>query len=105
MNSYLDNMVEELGDSLADRGCLDLVNLTDKYQLPLVVMRQAVKDRLSMLADGCSLDNNLIKTNSFADRELAKVRGIFRACTRPISMSTLATRYKFDELKLKAFAD
>jgi len=49
------------------------------------------------LPSGCKLDGNILVTKSFADRQFCKVRGIMRAVTRPVSLSQLASKFKFDE--------
>lgn len=54
-----------------------------------------------ILESGTSLDANLLTTATFADRELGKIRGLLRACTRPVQLSELASKYKISEPKLR----
>ena len=95
---YLDQLLEEVCELLADAGQVLLHELTTRYNLPLDYIRDCVQSRLeSHLPPGATLQGNCLMTRSFAERQLCKVRGLMRAITRPAALSAIANTYKMEE--------
>jgi len=44
-------------------------------------------------------------TRTFAERQLCKVRGVFRAITRPAAIQNISLAYKIEEQKLKQMVE
>eukprot|EP00350_Pseudokeronopsis_sp_OXSARD2_P002923 CAMPEP_0170550592 /NCGR_PEP_ID=MMETSP0211-20121228/8635_1 /TAXON_ID=311385 /ORGANISM="Pseudokeronopsis sp., Strain OXSARD2" /LENGTH=218 /DNA_ID=CAMNT_0010857223 /DNA_START=297 /DNA_END=953 /DNA_ORIENTATION=- len=98
--------MEDLNDHVTDRGIISLSDLTVKHNLPLDFIKDQVSSKMEhFLPAGSILQGNDIITQSFADRQLCKIRGILRAVTRPVALSQIASSYKVEEQKLKNTAD
>ncbi len=94
---YIKSMMEEISDLILDKGIVDWSDLTTKYWLPLTYIKEVTSKSLSSLPKGVLLQSNAIVSHTFAERLSCKVRGIMRAITRPVSMSTLSSRFQIEE--------
>jgi hypothetical protein len=90
---------------LQDKGLIELTDLTNKYWLPLGFLKDTIHQNLDLLPKGSTIQNNAIVSNTFAERQICKVRGIMRGITRPTSINLLSQRFQIDEIKLKALTD
>jgi len=105
-NQYAEQLMDEIYELLSDQGCLLIQDLTTKYNLPLDFMRECINLRLdSHLPPGTQLQGNSLITQTYAERQLAKVRGVLRAITRPAALSAIAQAYRIEEQKFKNMAD
>lgn len=55
-----------------------------------------------MLPKDCLITSNSITTKAFLGRQIGQIRGILRAITKPTSVSQLSSKFKLDEVRIKA---
>ncbi|NWW75854.1 UFL1 ligase, partial [Climacteris rufus] len=97
--SYLDQLAEEINDKLQETGQVTISELCKAYDLPGDFLIQAVSRRLGRIIHGQLDQENrgVIFTEAFVSRHRARIRGLFTAITRPTPVSSLITRYGFQE--------
>ncbi|NXQ46215.1 UFL1 ligase, partial [Catharus fuscescens] len=97
--SYLDQLAEEINDKLQETGQVTISELCKAYDLPGDFLIQALSRRLGRIIHGQLDQENrgVIFTEAFVSRHRARIRGLFTAITRPTPVSSLITRYGFQE--------
>ncbi|KFP70875.1 E3 UFM1-protein ligase 1, partial [Acanthisitta chloris] len=97
--SYLNQLAEEINDKLQETGQVTISELCKAYDLPGDFLIQALSRRLGRIIHGQLDQENrgVIFTEAFVSRHRARVRGLFTAITRPTPVSSLITRYGFQE--------
>ncbi|NXD61340.1 UFL1 ligase, partial [Corvus moneduloides] len=97
--SYLDQLAEEINDKLQESGQVTISELCKAYDLPGDFLLQALSRRLGRIIHGQLDQENrgVIFTEAFVSRHRARIRGLFTAITRPTPVSSLITRYGFQE--------
>ncbi|XP_050828320.1 E3 UFM1-protein ligase 1 isoform X1 [Serinus canaria] len=97
--SYLDQLAEEINDKLQETGQVTISELCKAYDLPGDFLLQALSRRLGKIIHGQLDQENrgVIFTEAFVSRHRARIRGLFTAITRPTPVSSLITRYGFQE--------
>ncbi|XP_005484034.2 E3 UFM1-protein ligase 1 [Zonotrichia albicollis] len=97
--SYLDQLAEEINDKLQETGQVTISELCKAYNLPGDFLLQALSRRLGRIIHGQLDQENrgVIFTEAFVSRHRARIRGLFTAITRPTPVSSLITRYGFQE--------
>ncbi|XP_064563335.1 E3 UFM1-protein ligase 1 [Zonotrichia leucophrys gambelii] len=97
--SYLDQLAEEINDKLQETGQVTISELCKAYDLPGDFLLQALSRRLGRIIHGQLDQENrgVIFTEAFVSRHRARIRGLFTAITRPTPVSSLITRYGFQE--------
>uniref|UniRef100_A0A8C0V275 E3 UFM1-protein ligase 1 n=1 Tax=Cyanistes caeruleus TaxID=156563 RepID=A0A8C0V275_CYACU len=97
--SYLDQLAEEINDKLQETGQVTISELCKTYDLPGDFLIQALSKRLGRIIHGQLDQENrgVIFTEAFVSRHRARIRGLFTAITRPTPVSSLITRYGFQE--------
>uniref|UniRef100_A0A803TET4 E3 UFM1-protein ligase 1 n=1 Tax=Anolis carolinensis TaxID=28377 RepID=A0A803TET4_ANOCA len=96
---YLDQIAEETNDKLQESGQVKISDLCKAYDLPGDFLKQAFSIRLGKIIHGqIDQDNRgVIFTEAFVTRHRARIRGLFRAITRPTPIINLITRHGFQE--------
>ncbi|XP_042293640.1 E3 UFM1-protein ligase 1 [Sceloporus undulatus] len=96
---YLDQIAEETNDKLQESGQVKISDLCKSYDLPGDFLKQAFSIRLGKIIHGqIDQDNRgVIFTDAFVTRHRARIRGLFRAITRPTPIINLITRHGFQE--------
>lgn len=98
---YLDGMVEEVNNLLDDAGRLAIVDLAQRFDLPIQFIKTACEDRADNLLQG-HISGSEIFTDSFVERHKGRVRGAFLAMTQPTPVYKISTRFKLvEDLALK----
>ncbi|XP_021077619.1 E3 UFM1-protein ligase 1 [Mus pahari] len=97
--NYLDRLSEEVNDKLQESGQVTVSELCKTYDLPGDFLTQALTQRLGRIINGhLDLDNRgVVFTEAFVARHKARVRGLFRAITRPTAVNSLVSKYGFQE--------
>ncbi|XP_058163147.1 E3 UFM1-protein ligase 1 [Dasypus novemcinctus] len=97
--NYLDRLAEEVNDKLQESGQVTISELCKTYDLPGNFLTQALTQRLGKIINGhIDLDNRgVIFTEAFVARHKARIRGLFSAITRPTAVSSLISKYGFQE--------
>jgi len=99
-NQYIQTVVQEIEEDLAECGCLAVSDLAAKYNLPADFIRESVLARVG--SSSAVIKQNSIYTGTHAARLEARVRGALRGCTQPVMLSQLASRHKLDSDMLPA---
>jgi len=88
---YLDRIAEEVNEELQTRGCVNLAQLTTKFDLTLEFLHSAFASRLGSIIRGQidPVDKNVIYTAAYLARHHSRVQGALRGLTRPTSVSSL----------------
>ncbi|XP_062980936.1 E3 UFM1-protein ligase 1 isoform X2 [Elgaria multicarinata webbii] len=96
---YLDQIAEETNDKLQESGQVKISDLCKAYDLPGDFLKQVFSIRLGKIIHGqIDQDNRgVIFTEAFVTRHRARIRGLFRAITRPTPIINLITRHGFQE--------
>ncbi|XP_063168021.1 E3 UFM1-protein ligase 1 [Candoia aspera] len=96
---YLDHIAEEINDKLQECGQVKISDLCKTYDLPGDFLKQVFSVRLGKIIHGqLDQDNRgVIFTDAFVTRHRARIRGLFRAITRPTPVINLITRHGFQE--------
>ncbi|KAJ7341763.1 hypothetical protein JRQ81_006757 [Phrynocephalus forsythii] len=96
---YLDQIAEETNDKLQESGQIKISELCKIYDLPGDFLKQAFCVRLGKIIHGQidQDDRGVIFTDAFITRHQARIRGLFRAITRPTPINNLITRHGFQE--------
>ncbi|XP_063605952.1 E3 UFM1-protein ligase 1-like [Penaeus indicus] len=96
---YLDTIAEEINERLMQAGCLNLVNLVKKYDLPENFLSEAIVERLGSIIQGQqdTEDQNLFFNDAFLVRHQAHVRGVLSAITKPTKVSTIINQHGLQE--------
>ena len=102
MPQYLTYVIEDIKENL-DKGEVLFTELTDQYMLPLTYLREVLNQE--NFPKGTVVSSQAIYTESHSERIKSKVRGMVRAITRPVQLTELASRFKFDDQKLKAIIE
>lgn len=97
---YKDKLAEEINEKLAVTGKVTIEELTKQYDLPSDFIDQEIlSPRLGTIIKGSRdrFKTRTILTDSYVKHYHYKIRGVLSAITRPTSLPSLATRYKFPE--------
>lgn len=92
---YLDQMVDDIGDDLAEKGMCTLAGVASSRQLPVAFVTSAVQERLGKRLDA-ELRDGALYTRSYVDRQQAQVRGAFAALTKPAPVAAIAGEHGLD---------
>lgn len=90
---YLQQLAQDVEESLEESGSLQVADLASRYNLPSEYIRNSV---LVLLSSQAVVRQNTVHTSSYAARFEARVRGCLRGCLQPVILSQLATRHGFD---------
>lgn len=94
-HKYIDTLVEELNEKLAQDGLLNLSEASKNYDLPGDFLNDQISKRLgrSLFGKRDEEDPNVIYTETYVRRNTAKVRGMLSGVSKPVSMGTLKNRF------------
>eukprot|EP00794_Sanderia_malayensis_P000235 gene235-852_t len=96
---YLDRTAEEINESLQDAGQLTIGELSKTFNLPSEFLLSIIEPRLGSQIKGQleSLNRGTLFTESFVARNVAKIRGVLSAITRPTQIAFLVSQYGLSE--------
>lgn len=90
---YVQNVAQEIEESLEECGCLAVSDLAIRYNLPA----DFVRDDIIVRVDTPHVaKQNAIYTGAHAARVEARARGALRGCTLPVTLAQLAARHRLD---------
>ncbi|KAL3882423.1 hypothetical protein ACJMK2_028766 [Sinanodonta woodiana] len=97
--SYLDRIAEEVNDNLKEQGHVTVGELTKLYDLPADFLSENIHSRVGSIIIGQvdSYDKNVIFTGAYVTRMRAKIRGGFRAITRPTQVMSILHQHQMQE--------
>ncbi|XP_068755117.1 E3 UFM1-protein ligase 1 homolog isoform X1 [Montipora capricornis] len=106
-NNYLDRVAEEINDTLQESGQVVISELSKTFALSTDFLLEIVEERLGTIIHGQldQLERGVLFTDAFVARQMACIRGVFSAITKPTPMSTLLAQYAFHEKLLYANID
>eukprot|EP01135_Chromosphaera_perkinsii_P004931 Nk52_evm36s304 gene=Nk52_evmTU36s304 len=102
---YMDNCAEEINEKLQESGCISLGELCHSFKLPADVLERAAEARLGSIINGYvdPSAKGVIYTEAFVARQKARMRGVFSAITRPVSVLQIVHQYNFQEKLVEPF--
>ncbi|PRP85355.1 E3 UFM1-protein ligase 1-like [Planoprotostelium fungivorum] len=92
--TYLDNIALELNEMLQERGSITMQEAAARFSLTTEITEPALNHRLGRVLQGFIEDGH-IYTESFTERYVSQIRGIFSAITRPTTLASIISRYGF----------
>jgi len=98
-NRYLDELCRQINEQLQQAGTITIPNLTKEYDLPSDFLLEQVQIRLGSIIEGFKdeHDPKILLTTGFVARNRARIRGALSAVTVPTSVSSIVTKYGFNE--------
>jgi hypothetical protein len=98
-SGYLDQMAEEINETLQEAGQLTIAGLSKTFSFPADFVLSCIENRLGTMIHGKldSLNRDILFTDSFVARQTSRIRGVFSAITRPTSVMSLVIEYGFQE--------
>nr|XP_039264399.1 E3 UFM1-protein ligase 1-like [Styela clava] len=105
--AYLDNIAEEINDTLQSIGQVKIADLCKSYDLPGEFLIAELVNRLGTIIDGRLDENNkdAIFTEAFISRHKCKIRGILTAISRPTSLQPILGECKMSSKLFYAIID
>lgn len=96
---YKDRLTEEINQKLSQDGVVTVSDLTKSYDLPTEFLESIINQGLGKTIDGVkdASDPRTIFTESYINQYRFKIRGILTALTRPISVSSIISKYGLPE--------
>eukprot|EP00928_Gymnodinium_smaydae_P100844 TRINITY_DN9998_c0_g5_i1.p1 TRINITY_DN9998_c0_g5~~TRINITY_DN9998_c0_g5_i1.p1 ORF type:complete len:804 (-),score=245.63 TRINITY_DN9998_c0_g5_i1:72-2483(-) len=96
---YVQNVAEEVAESLEQEGFVPVAELATRYNLPADFVRESV---LAKVTVDHVVKQNAIYTGAYAARVEAVVRGALRGCTQPVLLSQLSARHSLTDADMVA---
>ncbi|EFA84337.1 hypothetical protein PPL_03415 [Heterostelium album PN500] len=93
---YLDSVVEEIHETLQEVGRLDINDLSQRFNLNVEILSDAINLRLGKLIQGV-FDSDILYTQAHVNRHKSKVCGLFTSVTKPTNISSLCKQYQMNE--------
>jgi len=103
-NSYLDDIAEEINEELQIRHKIQISELPLKYSLPHEYLVKVLSHRLGTMIQG-NIQNNTLITLSYQNTIKSQLRGILRACLRPISVGQIKKNYGYEEVVISSIIE
>jgi len=96
---YLENLCVQINEKLQQTGTLAIPSLTKVYDLPADFLVEQVHDRLGSIIEGFKdeTDPKVLLTTSHVARNRARIRGVLSAITVPTTVSSIISRFGFQE--------
>eukprot|EP00940_MAST-03C_sp_MAST-3C-sp2_P002550 g2550.t1 len=92
---YLQNIAIDIASFVAKEGTTSVANLARKFDLPVDFLWRVLKQKVSLESDaiikGTITTSGKIFTEAHMRRVKARARGLFRACTFPVSVVSVAS--------------
>lgn len=85
-NTYLDMIAQEINETLEETGQLPLSDLTCKYSLPMQYLKDSIESRIGTIIFGHFKQNNVLFTEVYIQRHLARLRGFLRGIEKPTEL-------------------
>jgi len=93
---YLDGVAEEVNQVLQEAGQMPLQEIAKKYAFTTPFLDEILRPRLGTFVQG-RVDNGILYTQAYIQRQTALIRGVLSAVTRPTVVSQLLSTYKIQE--------
>ncbi|XP_065649420.1 E3 UFM1-protein ligase 1 homolog isoform X2 [Hydra vulgaris] len=96
---YLDRVAEEINETLQEAGQVAIADIATSFNLSADFLLSVIETKLGTIIRG-SLDpinRDVLFTSAFIARNIAKIRGIFSAVTRPVHVIQLIAQYGLPE--------
>lgn len=95
-SSYLSDVASDINSYLAQHGSVEISTLATRFNVPVDFLRSVLKERVGSTKEatikGTITSSGRILTEAYTRRLRARVRGAFRATTRPLSVSNVSNR-------------
>ena len=85
---YLENVCQEINLTLQEAGQLSLAELTVKYALPMSFLKEQIEKRVGFSIFGQFSKNNVLVTDAYVLRHLARLKGTLRAALKPFDLKS-----------------
>lgn len=95
-NYYLDNIAEEINESLQEVGELTFSDLAVRFGLSADFLERVIEQRLGSVIHG-KMEGSTLYTNAFVERQSSLIRGIFSAITQPTVVGPLISQFKLHD--------
>lgn len=94
---YKDEMAEEINERLQQHGTITIPDLQKFYNLPADFIHTLIYERIGLQIKGQpdKHDPNVLFTQAYLAEYKARISGVMRAVTRPISLKSVSDRFKF----------
>ena len=103
---HIDKLTEEIDRQLQHRLQLSISSLTLKYNLPPVLLAEVISTRIPHAIRGELLyEKTILAAFGYNNILKAQVRGILRACVRPVPIDKLRKRHRLHDLPLVEVID
>ena len=96
---YLETMCVQVNEKLQQAGTLAIPSLTKVYDLPTDFLIEQIHERLGSIIEGFKDDHDpkVLLTTSHVARNRARVRGVLSAVTVPTTVSSIISKFGFQE--------
>jgi len=96
---YLDDLGRQINEKLQQDGTISIPSLTKEYDLPSEFLLEQVHLRLGSIIEGFKDDHDpkVLLTPSHVARNRARIRGVLSAITVPTTVSSIVSRFGFNE--------
>lgn len=98
----LDDIAEEVNELLQEAGTIDTAGLCKQFNLPSEFLMPHLSARMGSIILG-TLDSGVGRmfTEAYVARQTARIRGVFRAITKPVSTNAVAQQHSFQPQLVK----
>ena len=104
-NEYLDTICEEINEELQHRHRMNISELTIKYNFSYDYLLGVIASRIGTMIQGEVKSNQVLTTIAYAKTVRAQIRGVLRACIRPIAISQIRKNYDFEDSIISEIID
>ncbi|XP_057308369.1 E3 UFM1-protein ligase 1 homolog isoform X1 [Hydractinia symbiolongicarpus] len=96
---YLDRTAEEINEALQEAGQVAIADLAKTFNLPIEFLLSLIETRLGTQIHGQldPINRDVLFTAAFIARNIARIRGIFSAITKPTQVIQLVAQYGLPE--------
>jgi len=93
---YMDGVCEEVNERLQESGSVTIVDLAQRFNLPVQFMHQALEARMGTLVAGY-IEGGELYTHAFLALHRARLLGALRAQSKPLPLRSLIQRHGLKE--------
>lgn len=104
-NQYLDSICEEINEELQHRHRMSISELTIKYNFSYDYLLGVITSRVGTIIQGEVKNKQILTTLAYANTIRAQIRGVLRACIRPIAISQIRKNYEFEDSIISEIID
>jgi len=104
-SSYLDSFAVEVSDLLQESGTLTVGDISQRFDMPTDLVESALTRRISSGLLQAQARPGKFYTHGFVQQQRAKIRGVLRGTTSPVSLSTIVNTHGFEKEMLRSTVD